>query len=448
MDGTEFDFSFAPGTTEQQIIGFEMAGEIWSQYLTDEVSLSIHVEMLDLPDYALGGATPAFVANQNYDEFLGKVEDDILSGEDAISFANLQPGISYDRMLDSSIDQGNEHIMLTNANAKALGIEASQDYGSLDVAIQIDSNAPWSYDFLRNNSPDPNQYDFLSVAMHEIGHGLGFISGVDTNSYIANSTSLDMFRYSQPSFNQGISDFSFGTEAYFSIDGGQTSIAEFSRGQSSPDNVEAGYNYQASHWADNQDVGILNPTISQGEFVTISTTDLLAMDVIGWDINPDATIDLETIFQQAQTNSVMANIADRSSDVVEMKADSEVYFWWGQNNDGGNSWWQKGTTNVSETDIEKVDSHDLLTTKLPSFDITFFQDIVSVVQEYIFSDDYALQNDDISGAGQSLFNLENRQEISSDNYEVRDLLLAGDLISQDLVTDLLSNEFSEEFSWA
>ncbi|MEM9275470.1 MAG: NF038122 family metalloprotease [Cyanobacteria bacterium P01_F01_bin.143] len=421
MNGTEFDFSFAPGITEQQIIGFEMAGEIWSQYLTDEVSISIHVETLDLPDDAIGGATPAFVANQSYEEFLGKAANDILSAEDAIAFASLQQGTSYDRMIGSVIDSNNEKIMLTNANAKALGIEASQDYGGLDVTIQIDSNTPWSYDFLRNNAPNPNEYDLLSVAIHEIGHGLGFISGLDTNSTIANSSTLDMFRYSQQSFSQGMHDFSFGTEAYFSIDGGQTSITEFSRGHNDP-TIEAGYNYQASHWADNQDMGIMNPTISQGEFVNISTTDLLAMDVIGWDINCNATIDLASIFQQAQANVVGANIVDRSSDVVEMKADSEVYFWWGQNNNGGNSWWQKGTANASEAETTDSPTNDSLT-----IDFTFVQDIAPVVQQYIFSDNYDLVNDDITGAAQSRFNSKNRR---SNKNRRQDWLSSGNSSSR------------------
>lgn len=434
MDSAQFDFSFAPGTTEQQIIGFEMAGEIWSQYLTDEVSLSIHVETLDLPDDAIGGAIPAFVANQSYEEFLGKAANDILSGDDAIAFASLQQGTSYDRMLDSVIDQNNEEIILTNANAKALGIEASQDYGNLDAAIQIDSNASWSYDFLRSNSPNNNQFDFLSVALHEIGHVLGFISGVDSNSALAHSSTLDMFRYSPQSSNQGISDFSFGTEAYFSINGGQTNITEFSRGQNDP-TVEAGYNYQASHWADNQNVGIMNPTISQGEFVHISTTDLLAMDVIGWDINPNATIDLESIFQQAQASSVIANIVDRSSDVLAMKDDSEVYFWWGQNGGGGHPWWQKGIASSAESDSQ-IDQ----LIESSSFEVTFVADILPVVQEYIFSDDYAVTKDDISGAAQSLSNSGYLPRISSDHHEVKDWLLSGNVFSEDLVTDLLEDQ--------
>jgi hypothetical protein len=33
--GITFDFSFAPGTSLDEIIGFKTAGAIWSQYLVD-----------------------------------------------------------------------------------------------------------------------------------------------------------------------------------------------------------------------------------------------------------------------------------------------------------------------------------------------------------------------------------------------------------------------------
>ena len=55
--GVEFNFSFAEGATNEQILGFELAGEIWSQYLGDtfngeDLDINIHVEIGDdlLPD--------------------------------------------------------------------------------------------------------------------------------------------------------------------------------------------------------------------------------------------------------------------------------------------------------------------------------------------------------------------------------------------------------------
>ena len=43
-----FNFTYAEDTTLEQRLGFEMAGKIWSSYLTDDIDVEIHVEMTDL----------------------------------------------------------------------------------------------------------------------------------------------------------------------------------------------------------------------------------------------------------------------------------------------------------------------------------------------------------------------------------------------------------------
>ncbi len=64
--GTQFNFTYAPGTSLEQMIGFEMAGEFWSQQLADNVSINIFVEMTDyLPENVIGGALPGIEDNVN-----------------------------------------------------------------------------------------------------------------------------------------------------------------------------------------------------------------------------------------------------------------------------------------------------------------------------------------------------------------------------------------------
>ena len=89
MDGTQFDFSFAPGTTEQQILGFEMAGEIWSQYLTDDVTINIYVEVTDqLPENVIGGALPGMKKDIKYEAVWNQMAEDISTTDDLIAFNN------------------------------------------------------------------------------------------------------------------------------------------------------------------------------------------------------------------------------------------------------------------------------------------------------------------------------------------------------------------------
>ena len=71
--GIDFNFSFAPGITDPQILGFEIAGEIWSQHLADTyqddyLEINIHVEATDelLPENVVGGAFPTIETGIQY----------------------------------------------------------------------------------------------------------------------------------------------------------------------------------------------------------------------------------------------------------------------------------------------------------------------------------------------------------------------------------------------
>ena len=145
------------------------------------------------------------------------------------------------------------------------------------------------------------------MALHETAHVLGFVSGVDDPGWLnvvldsqtekkgkikdhkINSTPLDLFRYSsnsidkksaRPDLSIGSSD---GTNPYFSIDGGDTALAEFS----STKHVDLGGDgYQASHWKHDPEnpIGIMDPALAPGDWREVTPLDLLALDVIGWDL--------------------------------------------------------------------------------------------------------------------------------------------------------------------
>jgi hypothetical protein len=154
-----------------------------------------------------------------------------------------------------------------------------------DASITFNSNLP--FDFAHGATIDPNSYDFVGVATHEIGHALGFFSTVDSvdvsPGFLASQydpTVLDLFRYSAAplGYGSGVFDLSAGSAGqYFSVDGGATSIAAFSTG------VNHGDGYQASHWSPFSGTGIMQPTAGQGQLLSITPTDIRAFDAIGWD---------------------------------------------------------------------------------------------------------------------------------------------------------------------
>ncbi|WP_414753991.1 NF038122 family metalloprotease [Anabaena sp. CCY 9910] len=355
-----FNFTYQPGITQEQIAAVELAGNIWSAYLQDiDVVVNIHVEMTEgvLAQGKLGGTTPA-IKKINYDKF-----KEGLSADGTANIYQLPTSIySTDkyrtRLAGGIINNSNYELLTTTANNKALGNDLSGDASELDAYIQLEKSTNWSYRYA-GGKIEQNQYDFVSVAIHEIGHSLGFISGIDALSGLALPTAVDMFRYSTESTKQRAIDYTVGGTKYFSINGGQNPFnftqmegstptvyqAIFSSGENT---LLGGDGEQASHWKiDSQTyLGIMSSTISMGGIRKISRLDLTVLDYIGWQVDYFPIINLSVLSTNAQTkaqkiwdsqfdsNTNNDAIRDRSSDVQQMMQESGIYYW------GWSGYWQ------------------------------------------------------------------------------------------------------------
>jgi hypothetical protein len=283
--------------------GFRAAADYWQSVLLDDVTLTFNVGFSSTGFAATTlGSTSSASGQKSTAAWKAALTADATTALDASVVSHL-PSIS------------NANVSLNNTVQKALGLYTG-NANAVDATIRF--NSARAFDFDTRDGFQTASSDFISVAVHEMGHALGFTSAVAQNtSNNSRPSNTDMFRYKNGAWN-----ITWGGNPYFSIDGGATEFmgnAGFSAG---PDG------FQTSHWREGArihdgvsctqllepQVGILDPTGGICQQGIVTAQDLAIFDAMGWNLNQNI---LQNLGYQKTTSSILQDYLNSIAPVPE-----------------------------------------------------------------------------------------------------------------------------------
>ncbi|HET9533042.1 MAG TPA: NF038122 family metalloprotease [Blastocatellia bacterium] len=295
----------------QQLEGFPQAKEaflrsaaIWQSRIKTDITVVVDV---DFGPRRFGTPYPQGVLGSTGSQELGApgIYPEVRAALIAGAASPQEAGI-YNSLPVGAIptDKGSiTHMIAPSAVFRALGLidpvadpaAEEEDFGD---PPSIGFNSNFSFDFDPSDGIQPGRVDFEAVAVHEIGHALGFVSMVGLQEFNSRNplaaSVWDLFR-----FRPGTTPATFSTAARILTPGGVQS--EFAAGLQVPQstggingNGSGGDGEQSSHWKDDRFtgryIGIMDPRIASGERNTITSHDLAALDLFGYTLTDSINV--------------------------------------------------------------------------------------------------------------------------------------------------------------
>ena len=283
----------------QALAAFQRAARQWETRIQDPVTVTIDADFRTLFDDNILGETDATILQGSFD-LVSEVMilDAMNEGGNSPVITSLPSAVGFSAQVPTGRTFSTPvRILGTKANFKAHG------YQGLDTAFPfadgtVTFNDSFAFDFDNRDGVGSDSIDFETVAAHEIGHVLGFISRVDSingGDPLADPFLLDLFRFPDGTSDDPSDAFGFRLNSRNLRPGGQHILDDldneygFSTGLTGFGQL-GGDGFQASHWKSDDLTGVLiglmDPTLAFGQFFPVAESDLRALDLIGYDVIP------------------------------------------------------------------------------------------------------------------------------------------------------------------